>query len=269
MEQTGAGRPDRTLTLLWRDRSPADSGPSGRRRGPRRARTVDDVVDAALSLADAEGLAAVTMRALATRLGTSPMTLYTYVPGRPELLDLMADSLYLAMPREPWRRGSSWRDRLTRVAEDNRSLLAAHPWLAEIASLSRPPLGPGQLAKYEHELAAFDDSGLDDVTVDAALTYLLGFVVAHGRAAHDAERAVRDSTQTDEQWWAANQPLLATVLDPDAYPRAVRVGAAAGAAQAGAWSAEHAWRFGLACTLDGLAGLIEPRRTGEGNPQTS
>lgn len=247
---TGAGRPSRTLALLWRT---PDTEP---RRGPGRSVTVDAVVDAAIGLADATGLQAVSMRAVADRVGVSTMSVYTYVPGKAELLDLMVDALYLRMRRPPWRI-QTWRGRLTRVAETNLALLSGHPWLTEVAALSRPPLGPGLLAKYEHELAAFDGTGLGDVAVDAALGYLLGFVQGHSRAAHDAARATTDSAMSDADWWAANQPVLEHALDPRAYPRAVRVGAAAGSAHGTAWSPEHAWRFGLARTLDGLAALIE------------
>ena len=63
------------------------------------------MVEAAIALADANGLEAVTMRAVAERLGVSPMTLYTYVPGKAELLDLMLDALWLAMPR---RKPADW-----------------------------------------------------------------------------------------------------------------------------------------------------------------
>ncbi|MBM7517627.1 TetR/AcrR family transcriptional regulator [Nocardioides nitrophenolicus] len=249
---TGGGEPSRTLALLWGDPS---AGP--RRKGPGRSVTVEQVVAAALALADEHGLAAVTTRALAERVGISAMSVYTYVPGKPELLDLMVDAVYLAMTRPPWR-SRSWRSRLTRVAEANRDLLRAHPWLTEVAALSRPPLGPGVMAKYEHELAAYDGTGLSEVDTDAALSYLLGFVQAHCRAAHDAARASTDSALSDADWWAANQPILERAFDPAAYPRAVRVGAAAGAAQGSAWDADRAWRFGLARTLDGLAALIDP-----------
>jgi AcrR family transcriptional regulator len=217
---------------------------------------VDDVVGAATTLADREGLAAVTMRAVAERVGVSTMSVYTYVPGKAELLDLMVDALYLRMPRAPWRI-RTWRRRLQRVAEANRTLLTEHPWLTEVAVLSRPPLGPGLMAKYEHELAALDGTGLDDVTTDAALSYLLGFVQGHARAAHDAARITTDSAMSDEAWWAANQPVLARALDQAAFPRAVRVGAAAGEAQGSSWGAEQAWSFGLARTLDGLSALID------------
>lgn len=253
-QSTGTGEPSRTLALLWGE----PTGPA-RRKGPARSVTLERVVDAALALADEQGLSAVTVRAVAGRVGVSPMSVYTYVPGKPELLDLMVDAAYARMERPPWG-GEGWRERLVAVARSNRELLVARPWLTEVAALSRPPLGPGVMAKYEHELAAFDGVGLSDVDVDAALTYLLGFVQAHCRWAHDAARVATDSAMTDADWWAANEPLLARVFDPEAYPRAVRVGAAAGEAQGGAWSADHAWEFGLARMLDGLAALIESAR---------
>jgi len=248
-ERTGSGEPSRTLALLWGE-------PLAPRKGPARSITVTQIVDAALSIADESGLGAVTMRAVAERVGVSTMSVYTYVPGKPELLDLMVDALYLGMERMPWR-DERWRDRAVAVAECNRSLLETHPWMTEVAALSRPPLGPGVMAKYEHELAAFDDAGLDDVDVDAALTFLIGFVQSHCRAAHDAERATTDTAMSDAQWWEANQPILARAFDPEVYPRAVRIGAAAGEAQGAAWSADGAWEFGLERVLDGLAALIE------------
>lgn len=249
---TGVGDPGVTLALLWRAADDAEP----RRRGPGRSVSVDDVVDASIRLADREDLAAVTMRAVADRVGISTMSVYTYVPGKAELLDLMVDAVYLRMPRPTWRlRG--WRRRLQRVAEANRTLLTEHPWLTEVAVLSRPPLGPGLMAKYEHELAALDGTSLDEVTTDAALTYLLGFVQGHARAAHDADRTRSDTSLSDAAWWAAHEQLLSRALDPAAYPRAVRVGAAAGTAQGSAWGAEQAWAFGLARTLDGLAALID------------
>ena len=253
---TGSGEPSRTLALLWGEPS---AGP--RRKGPARSVTVERVVDAALALADEQGLAAVTMRAVAERVGVSAMSVYTYVPGKPELIDLMVDARYHRMPRTPWAE-QPWRDRLTVVAETNRDLLTGHPWLTEVAALSRPPLGPGVMAKYEHELAAFDDTGLPEVDTDAALTYLLGYVQSHCRSAHDAARAITDTTMSDADWWAANEPVLARAFDPDAYPRAVRIGSAAGQAQGAAWEADRAWTFGLARTLDGLDALI----TASGHP---
>lgn len=250
--RSSAGDPARTLELLWRQ--PAE----GSRRGPRQGLSVDEIVKTAITLADAEGLDAVTMRGVAQAVGTAPMTLYTYVPGKAELLDLMLDALYRQMERtevaEP-----SWRARLEAVAHENRRLFDAHPWAAAV-STSRPPLGPGLMAKYEHELRALEGTGLDDVEMDAALTFLLGFVQASARAAADARAMRRESEMSDEQWWAANAPLLSRVLDARMYPTATRVGAAAGSAHGAAYSPDHAYDFGLQRVLDGLGVLIDRRR---------
>lgn len=248
-ERTSAGEPSRTLRLLWR--SPDDAP----RRGPRQGLTIDGVIAAATELADADGLDALTMRKVAQALGVVAMTLYTYVPGKAELLDLMLDAAYTRMERTPTT-GRPWRARVTAVAAENRRLYETHPWAARVSTV-RPLLGPGQMAKYEHELSALDSLGLSDVEVDASLTHLLSFVQAWARSAADARAAEADSALTDEQWWAANAPLLDRVLDPSMYPLATRVGSAAGAAHGTAYEPGHAYEFGLELVLNGLAALVE------------
>jgi AcrR family transcriptional regulator len=251
-ERSSTGDPARTLELLWRQPERAES-----RRGPRQGLSIDEIVDTAIALADERGLGAVTMRQLAKTLGVATMTLYTYVPGKAELLDLMVDTAYREMPRTDTT-GKPWRRRLEAVAADNRRLYERHPWAATV-STSRPPLGPGLMAKYEHELRALDRTGLDDVERDAALTFVLDFVRASALAAADVDATRRESEMSDEQWWAANAPLLARVFDGTEYPTAARVGAAAGAAYQGAYSPDHAFRFGLERVLDGLGVMIDGR----------
>jgi AcrR family transcriptional regulator len=243
-ERTGGGDAAKTLHLLWDEAAPP-------RRGPRPGLTVADVVAAATAVADADGLGALTIRRVGERLGVSAMTVYTYVPGKAELLDLMLDAAYQAMDRTDTD-GRSWRDRLTAVAAENRQLCRDHPWVAGVYT-ARPPLGPGLMAKYEHELAAFDDLDLPDVTRDDALSYLLGFVYANARE----ERAAATAAGTDQQWWEQAGPLLARIFDESAYPRAVRVGSAAGAARGSAYDPAQAYEFGLARVLDGLGVLID------------
>jgi AcrR family transcriptional regulator len=238
---------DDLLRLLWR-------AGAGTRRGPRPGLSVDAVVDAGVAIADTAGLDAVTMRRVADQLGVAPMTLYTYVPGKAELLELMLDAVLLDMPRTGTT-GRPWRERAEAVAAENKALYDAHPWAATVATV-RPPLGPGLMAKYEHELAVFDGLGLDDVTVDAALTHLLNFVRCLARDAADARAVRQAAATTDAQWWAANAPLLERVLDAAAYPRAVRIGAAAGEAQEAMYDPERAYAFGLPRVLDGLAALL-------------
>ncbi|HEU4491990.1 MAG TPA: TetR/AcrR family transcriptional regulator [Jiangellales bacterium] len=249
--RSSAGDPARTLRLLWRDAAAAP------RRGPQRALDLDAVVAAAIAVADAEGLDAVTMRRVAEELGVGAMTLYTYLPGKAELLDLMLDAAYASMPRAD-ATGRPWRERLAAVADENRALFAAHAWAATVSTL-RPPLGPGLMTKYEHELAALDGIGLDDVEMDDCLTLVLTFVQASARDAVDARAARHQSAMDDEQWWAANAGLLARLLDPGTHPLASRVGSAAGAAHGSAHDPEHAYRFGLERLLDGIAALVEAR----------
>jgi AcrR family transcriptional regulator len=248
-EYSSGGDPERTLQLLWREPATADP-----RRGPRPGLSVDRVAEAAIALADTDGLASVTMRAVARALGVVPMSLYTYVPGKAELLDLMLDTVYAQMPRGDLS-SLPWRERLTAVAQENRDLFTRHPWVAEV-STSRPPLGPGLMAKYEHELQAFEGLGLDDVEMDAALTFLLGFVQSSARSAAEAVAARQNSAMSEDQWWTANAPLLARVFDEERYPTAARVGAAAGAAHGAAFDPDHAYHFGLQRVLDGLGALI-------------
>ncbi|MFD9591333.1 TetR/AcrR family transcriptional regulator [Kitasatospora sp. NPDC059973] len=252
-ERSSAGDPARTLALLWGVSTEEKPG----RRGPRPTKSPAEIAAVAIALADADGVDAVTMRRVAQELGVSPMALYTYVPGKAELLDLMLDTVYATMPRSAPSDGG-WRARVAAVADDNRALYRAHPWVASI-STSRPPLGPGLMAKYEYELCALEGTGLPDVELDAALTHLLGFVQTCARMGADDRAAQQDSAMTDEQWWAANADLLARVFDAERYPVAARVGAAAGEVHTGAYSADHAYAFGLARVLDGFAALIAER----------
>lgn len=252
-QRTNAGDPGRTLALLWRDPGMTS------RRGPRQTLTVDRVVDAAVALADRDGLRALSMRRIADGLGVSAMSLYTYVPGKAELLDLMLDAAYREMPR-PAIATWPWRERLTAVADGNRAFYRAHPWAAAV-STHRPSLGPGSVAKFEYELQALDGLGLSGLDRDAALSYLLSFVRSHAVAEREAADAVAGSSVTDKQWWEVNGPLLERVLDPTAFPLAVRVGAAVGEAYGSAWDADRAWSFGLERTLDGLAATVSPPPT--------
>lgn len=246
---TSTGDPAQTLALLWRDPAAVP------RRGPRRSLDLDTVVAAATTLAQQLGLAAVTMREVARALGVVPMTLYTYVPGKAELLDLMLDTAYAQLPRTDTT-GAPWRERLTMVADENRALFRTHPWAIAV-STRRPPLGPGSLAKYEHELSTLAGLGLTDLEMDDCLTYLLEFVHANARAAADIHGAQQASGRSEQQWWEAAGPVLARYLDQARYPLATRVGAAAGEAHGTAYDPDHAYRFGLRRVLDGLATLIE------------
>lgn len=251
-QRSSGGDPAHTIALLWR--ASIEPKPA---RGPKQRRSVDDVVDAAVALADAEGLDAVSIRRIAQALGVAPMSVYTYVPGKAELVDLMIDSVYASMPRGD-HTGKPWRERLEAIAREHLEMLERHPWVVDVAVV-RPPPGPGIIGRYEYELAALEGLGLDDVEMDAALTFLLNFVRAAAQAAIDVRRSRGETGRDDRAWWEATAPLLERVMDPSDYPLANRVGTAAGRAYDGAYDPRHAFEFGLRRVLDGLGALVDSR----------
>jgi AcrR family transcriptional regulator len=164
----GAGDPARSLALLWGSHSkPGRSG-----------LTVQAIVAAAIDLADEAGLNALSMRQVAERLGVGTMSLYTHIPGKAELSELMIDTAYgelYADVDEPARQPGGWRGGLSFIAARNWDLFQRHPWLLQMTG-GRPVLGPNASLKYEAELRPLDGIGLSDLEMDAVLTLVLTHV---------------------------------------------------------------------------------------------
>jgi AcrR family transcriptional regulator len=247
-EYGGSGDPQRSLELLWRTHEAP-------KRGPKPRLDLDQIVTAAIGVADAEGLATLSMRKVAEALGVGTMSLYTYVPGKSELLDLMFDQ---AVAGSNEHGEGTWRERAEHVAHENWWRYHRHPWLLEI-TMVRPVLGPNVIARYDHELAALEGIGLTDVEMDAVVSLLAGHVEGAARRALESAHAERNTGQSDEEWWAARAPLLEKLLDPERYPTAMRVGAAAGEEHNAAYAPEHSFEFGLQRILDGVQALVDGR----------
>jgi AcrR family transcriptional regulator len=247
-EYGGSGDPRRSLDLLWRTRTPPAKGPKPRL-------DLDQIVKAAMDVADADGLATLSMRKVAELLGVGTMSLYTYVPGKAELIDLMFDQA-VAGPNEHVE--GTWRERLERIAHENWWRYHRHPWLLEI-TMVRPVLGPNVIARYDHELQAVDGIGLTDVEMDAVVSLIAGHVEGAARRALEAAHAERSTGQSDEEWWAERAPLLEKLLEPERYPTAGRVGQAAGEEHNAAYAPEHSFEFGLERILDGVQALVDGR----------
>lgn len=245
---------ERMMALLWRS---VLGDPAGS-RGPKQRRTVDEVVDAGVAIADEHGLEALTMRRLADALGLGVMSIYSYVPGRDELIWLMIDRVAAeqGLPPHPER----WRDRLKIVAQLRRDECLRHPWLLYI-EISRGWIGPNLSDRYEWQLAAIDGIGLDDIEMDQTSTLIDSFAVGNARAAHEARRVREITGTTDAEWWATAAPLLERVMAGRDYPVSGRVGQAAGAEYDAASDPDRAFRFGVDLILDGVELLL--RRTHE------
>jgi AcrR family transcriptional regulator len=250
-EYTGSGDPKRSMELLW-------SLQARPRRGPKPRLTLEQIVTSAITIADADGLTALSMRRVAEDLNVATMSLYTYVPGKSELLDLMLDTVNGETAR-PAHQPGRWRAALEGISRENWALFHRHPWTLQVAA-HRPPLGPRIIAKYEYELSAIDGIGLSDVEMDSVLTLVHGYTAGAARGSVEAAQAELRTGVSDIAWWEANAPLLEQVLDADTFPVASRVGAAAGEEHGGAYGPTFAFEFGLDRVLDGIGLLIEARR---------
>lgn len=265
----------RTIAALW--------GTQPRpRRGPKHTLTTAQVVTAAIEIADGDqDLDLLSMRRVAEALGVGTMSLYTYIASRDELLEVMLDTVYAEAVHElrtdakverakqtrQTTRARDWQDGLRRVARVNWDLVLRHPWVLQIFT-GRPPLGPHTVAKYELELSVIEGIGLSDVEMDAVITVVQTHVEGVARQRVEADRTVRRTGLTDEQWWEIVAPALAVVLDPSQFPIASRVGQAAGQAHQAAHNPEHAYQFGLERLIAGIDALIRngppaPTRLGD------
>lgn len=249
-EFTGAADRDKTLALLWREQLGEPLGA----RGPKQRLSVDEIVDAAIALADDDGVEAISMRRIAEKLGIGAMSLYTYVDSKSALIDLMVDRITAQIARPPFG-DLPWRARLESIARNALDHYLAHPWVLQI-DLSRPPIGPGVSDNYEYQLNAVEGIGLNDLEMDAVITLLGRYVESTARANINADRAAAASGQSETQWWGANLPVLDAVMEGDRFPVSGRVGTAAGMEYQSLASPDHGFEFGLRVVLDGVDGLV-------------
>jgi AcrR family transcriptional regulator len=248
----GRGDPVRSMELLW------GTGPAPKSRGPRQGLTVERIVQAGIDIADAEGLGAVSMRRVADRLGVGTMSLYTYVPSKAELVDVMFDRALGSIERPEV--DGDWRARVMALAWADWDMYLRHPWVLQVMAMARPPLGPASIAAYEYNLRAVDGIGLTELEMDSVVAMLSVYIQGAARAAAEQQYSVQDTGQTDDEWWSAYSPLLEQVFDAEKYPTAARVGPIAGETYQSAYNAKHGFEFGLARILDGVAALIDSRR---------
>jgi AcrR family transcriptional regulator len=221
----------RAVLALWG----AESGP---RRGPKPALSVRSIAAAGVAIADADGLEAASMAAVAKRLGFTTMSLYRYVDAKADLQMAMVDEAFGAPPVISRRLG--WRNQLTAWAETEAATLATHPWVLEVR-LGSPPLGPHTLEWMDLGLQILDRAGLEPERAASTLLFVDGYVrqqIALGLQYADGGAG-----------WADR---LRRVLPPDSLP-ALRQALAAGVFDddPSDFPADE-FRFGLDLILDGV-----------------
>lgn len=245
-EHSGSGDLHRSMELLWGTKErPA--------RGPKPGLTLDRIVDAAVELADRDGLSALSMRKVAAELGVGTMSLYRYVPGKGELIDLMLDRVSGPVEHLERYRGEGWRTTLELVARGSWELYANHPWLLQV-NQSRPVLGPNSMAGFDFALAALDGLGLTGQERVGILVAVEHYVAGAARSSVLWKQAAQQSGVSDEEFWATQEPYLVRAMTTGAYPQVAALPEDVFSA-----SDEANMELGLRLLLDGVAGLIESK----------
>jgi len=248
------------VALLWGLRA-------GARRGRKPALTVEDITRAAVRIADAEGLAGLSMARVAQELGNSTMALYRHVKSKDELLLLMSDAALPHPPEQPAT--GDWRAQLTDWARSVLGVFRQHPWYREVP-ISGPPIGPRNLEWFDRALGALAGTGLAEGDKVLVVTGLLPLVHGQARLSVDLSAGYAADPESFGRRYAV---VLSRMVDPVRFPALSQVIAAGvfGPGQAGAEDGADAegyddfdaeFDFALTCYLDGVAGFIARRTAG-------
>lgn len=237
--------------LLWADGArPA--------RGPKRALTGDDVVQAAMRIADRDGLSAVTMQAVAAEVGFTTMALYRYFPSKDALIDAIVDAAWGAPPERSGPPGE-WRAEVERWAWAKRAVMVSRPWLGELPFIVAPH-GPNWLAWLEMAVEALALSGLGAADVFDMLHAIDGYVRGGSDTAISLAKAQSKGISIADWKQAVSVDLVRAVGDPR-YPTLSAL------IQSGLDrdnTVEDNFAFGLDRVLDGLEAYVEARRAKSG-----
>ncbi|MEV0114144.1 TetR/AcrR family transcriptional regulator C-terminal domain-containing protein [Streptomyces sp. NPDC050844] len=204
------------------------------------------IVRAAIQLADADGLDAVSLRKVATELDVRPMRLYGYIAGKEELLDLMVDAAHAEIRPV----GDGWREVLRSLAEATRHAAHEHEWLADLLG-GRPQLGPHALATGETVMAALGDADVDVDAIMPVVAAVNAYAIGAVRREIAERRAERATGMDEKRWQASLGPYLERTFATGRFPALATV-----VRDAAHLDADDTFRMGLDFLLDGIAARI-------------
>ncbi|MFF2485937.1 TetR/AcrR family transcriptional regulator [Microbacterium sp. NPDC058062] len=231
-------------------------------RGPKREMSVERIVEAAVEIADAEGLGAVSMAAVAARLGFTPMSLYRYVNAKEDLILLMQEEATGA-PSEATRAAGGWRERLEALYREQLQHYLTHPWVLDIP-ISGVPATPNSAAWMDAGLSALAETDLTYTERLAVMLLVTGTAHWAGTILAGYARVERERGLDGQAISRSEDAMFRTLITADAYPE-LRA-----AIEAGAFLDESdPFSFALARGLEGVSDYIAA--TGDGRrerPQT-
>ncbi|MGN9777310.1 TetR/AcrR family transcriptional regulator [Micromonospora sp. H33] len=225
-------------------------------KGPKRSLTLEQVVAAAVKVAETDGLAAVSMSRVAGELGVATMSLYRYVSTKTDLLDLMVDVAY-GDPPPPRGTDEGWRPALARWAEANVAAIQRHPWLRHVP-ISGPPIRPNQVRWMEHGLGTLRGTGLRPSERLSTVLLVSGYARNWATLTADITEAAARSGLSPEEAGIRYWQHLDQLTRGTAFP-AIRELLTDWAENEEEEEFDAEWRFGLDRILDGVEVLIRSR----------
>lgn len=219
-------------------------------RGPKREMSVERIVEAAVEIADAEGLGAVSMAAVAAKLGFTPMSLYRYVTAKDDLILLMQEEA-TGLPSGDVLTAGDWRARLTALYHEQVQRYMQHPWVLEVP-ITGSPATPNSAAWMDAGLAALADTPLTHNDRLAVMLLVTGTARWTGIVLAGYQRAESDGGLSEGEITAREDAMFRSLITEDAYPH-LRA-----AIDAGVFLDESdPFAFGLERGLDGVATYMD------------
>ncbi|MFG3437059.1 TetR/AcrR family transcriptional regulator [Nonomuraea sp. NPDC047897] len=219
-------------------------------RGPKPAYSREQITEAAVRIADAEGLEAATMRRIAAEIGAGAMSLYRYVPSRDDLVELIADRLQGEIDLAGIPSGD-WRADLTHYAGQVRAMWLRHPWIATVQR-SLPSFGPNQLLLIERVVGVLDAYVPIDENL-GLMAILNGYVEGAAREEVSVAAEVRRTGLSESEWMARSYPRVQQLVDSGRYPIFTKI---VKDARQPHLSRDDQFRYGLERVLDCIAAAL-------------
>jgi AcrR family transcriptional regulator len=211
-------------------------------RRPQPALSRERIVKAAIELADADGIQAVSMRRIASKLGSGANSLYWYIDKKQDLLELVFDAcigeIELAKPR------GTWRSKLHAIAVQTRRMFRRHPWMAVIGN--QPGVGPKTQQYAAFAMSTLRDRAVTVETMTAILAALNNYIIGFTLRENAWEQTKRHSGLSDGEWGNAMNRYVEQVVKPHDAALARQV-----SSRLDLISDEN-FEFGLNCLLDGI-----------------
>lgn len=232
-----------SIRLLWSQDAPS-------RPGPKPKLSIDRIVEAAIRVADAEGLDAISIRRVSKAVGLSPMALYTYVSNKSDLVELMLDYISGEVANAP--ADAPWRQKLEFVACERHRLGLRHCWMLQV-STARQPLGSNGNSVAEPVLEILEPLGLGDAEMHQVMRLMNGYVAGATRDLVLAHQASERSGRSETEWGIASRQAS---RDSVGAPSSECVAGSSARQVQGSDAENSIFRFGLDRVLDGIEAYV-------------